>query len=152
MQGWQLSCFFLSTCSLCYVPLQIFYLFLLNCYALRRLSISLPYALLNRSLMLDFHDFASYTLYKSIFAFHWRHVRSASIFHFRNGSNVVLSLSWASLSLTLLGWLSFYHSILAWSTTRLWEDTILLSLCLKHLLHHHHNDVINQERPFSPST
>jgi hypothetical protein len=42
--------------------------------------------------MLDFHDFASYTLYKSIVAFHWMHGRSASRFHFRNRSNVVLWL------------------------------------------------------------
>jgi hypothetical protein len=42
--------------------------------------------------MLDFHGFVSYTLYNSIFAFHWMHGRSASHFHFRNESNVVLSL------------------------------------------------------------
>ena len=93
------------------------YLFLAGCYALHRLLISLLCALLNRNLMLDFHGFASYTLYNSISVFHSMHDHSASNFHFHNVNSVLWSLPRVSLPLTFLVGLLFYHNILAWATT-----------------------------------
>ena len=69
-QGWQFFCFFLSMRSPMPSILQRSVLFLVNSFALHRLSRSLLFVLLNRHSVWDFLDFAFYMLCSDISAFH----------------------------------------------------------------------------------